>query len=169
MSSEQGCLIDQLLQNRGPLVDELASLKERGLIQQTVLFLTPANSDDGVRAAAHPLIDGVTFYWNATQREVTDAAWAEIQTRNIPVLALRTLGGAQDPKLAGKRGAIQTAFPGTDPVQLALDLAASVPEIRGTIGGTSSREHFEAYLKAAGQAKVLPGDALARIDHIRCD
>ncbi|MCC5842862.1 MAG: hypothetical protein JJU05_01290 [Verrucomicrobia bacterium] len=167
MSHEPGCLIDQLNQNRGPLLDELASLKARGLIQKAVLFLTPANADAGVAAASHPLIDGITFYWNATQREVTDTAWAAIQAENIPVLALRTLGGGQDPKLADKRAAIARAFPETDPVRLALNLAASVPEIRGTIGGTASLDHFEAFLSAARHAAPLAPEALAQIDAIR--
>lgn len=168
MSNEPGCLIDQLNQNNGPLLEELASLKARGLIQKAVLFLTPDNSDAGVEATEHPLIDGVTFYWNATQREVTDTAWAKIQARKIPVLALRTLGGARDPKLADKRAAIQTAFPDADPVQLAIDLAASIPEIRGTIGGTASLEHFEAYLHAVQNATTLSAEPLTRIDQIRC-
>src|SRR3984957_15653193 len=49
MDSRPGNLVDQL-RGGGPLADELASLRARGLIRQAVLFLTPKNSDAAVEA-----------------------------------------------------------------------------------------------------------------------
>ncbi len=167
MVREPGNLVDQLCGPGGPLVDELAALKERGLIQHAVLFMDKNNSDAVVEAAEHPLIDGVTFYFNALQRDCSDHAWNEIRTRNIPVLALRTLGGWRDKRLAEKREALAKAMPDLDPVQLALDLAASYPEIKTTIGGTASRPHLEAYLEAAARSKPLPTERLSLVEDVR--
>lgn len=167
MTRQPNNLVDQLRDQNGPLVDELASLKERGLIRHAVLFMDKNNSDDAVEAAEHPLIDGVTFYFNALQRDCTDSAWNEIRTRNIPVLALRTLGGWRDERLKDKREALAKAIPDLDPVKLALDLAASYPEIKTTIGGTASLSHLEAYLEAAAHAKPLPAERLSIVEQTR--
>ena len=93
MDPRPGNLVDQLRGGGGPLADELASLRQRGLIRQAVIFLTPENSDAAVEATRSELIDGVTLYWNVCQRDCSDAAWEMIRREKTPVLALRTLGG----------------------------------------------------------------------------
>jgi hypothetical protein len=62
-----------------------------------VLFPTPENSDAAVEATKNGLIDGVTLYWNACQRDCSDTAWAAIREKKIPALALRTLSGSSLP------------------------------------------------------------------------
>lgn len=167
MDRDPGNLVDQLQAGDGPLVQELADLKHRGLIHHAVLFMDKHNADASVAAAQHELIDGVTLYWNALQRSCTDTAWAEIVRRQIPVLAIRTLGGWRDPGLAQQREALQQTLPDIDPVNLALRLAASQAEILTSIGGTASPEHFDAFLAAANAATPLTDPQLRIIESIR--
>jgi len=171
MDRQPGCLVDQLVDG-GPVADELARLRDRGLIRQAVLFLDRRNADAAVKAwKASKLVDGVTFYWNAWQRDCTDSAWTAIQTGNVPVLALRTLaGGPEDTRTAAIRAGVQAlaeAAGCADAVEFALRLAASVPAIRTTIGGTARRAHLEHYLACAASARPLPDDILNALDTLR--
>lgn len=166
MDSRPGNMVDQLRKDGGPLVDELASLRSRGLIHQVVLFLNSENSDAAVEATKSELIDGVIFYWNAWQRECSDTAWAVIQENRIPVLALRTLGGGPFDKASNAKSAefaeLIEAAGCSNPTEFNLRLAASEPAIRTTIGGTASLEHLDEYLKAATNAMSLPEAILKR-------
>ena len=171
MDPRPGNLVDQLRGGGGPLADELASLRSRGLIRQAVLFLTPENSDAAVEATRSGLIDGVILYWNACQRDCSDSAWATIQQKGIPSLALRTLGGgpadaASKTKSNDLAKLIQAAGC-NNPTDFNLRLAASEPAIRTTIGGTASLAHLEDYLKAAANATPLPPEILQRVEQLR--
>ncbi|MFZ4775625.1 MAG: hypothetical protein ACOYM3_09695 [Terrimicrobiaceae bacterium] len=162
-----GNLVDQLRGRGGPLVDELASLRERGLIRQAVIFLTPENSEAAVEATKSELIDGVTLYWNACQRDCSDTAWAAIRERGIPALALRTLGGGptdkqSSAKAAALAGLIEAAGC-RNATEFNLRLAASEPVIRTTIGGTASLAHLEDYLTAASNPAPLPAEILQSV------
>ncbi len=160
MDPQPGNLVDQLRGAGGPLAEELASLRERGLIRQAVIFLTKENSDAAVEAALKSdLIDGVILYWNAFQRDCSDSAWAAICEHKIPALALRTLGGGPADK-AGQLKAESLAElikksacrSGTE---FNVRLAASEPAIQTTIGGTASLAHLEEFLAAAEKATPL--------------
>lgn len=163
-------LVSQLNAGGGPIVEELASLRERGLIRQAVLYLHRSNADAAVEAAANPLINGVTLYWNAVQRDSTPSAWAKIRERNIPVLALRTLGGGPaDDRLTEKRLRLAPLLVETgsaSEVVFNLRLAASYPEVRTTIGGTANPEHLQAFLDAARNPEPLPEKILQAVDEI---
>ena len=171
MDPKPGNLVDQLRAGGGPLVDELASLRSRGLIRQAVLFINAENSGAAVEAVAHDLIDGVTLYWNACQRDCTAAAWAAIEGRGMEVLALRTLGGGPaDKASAAKAGELVALIKESgcrDATEFNLRLAASVPAVRTTIGGTSSPANLENYLASAANAKPLPPEILARVGQIQ--
>jgi aryl-alcohol dehydrogenase-like predicted oxidoreductase len=166
-----GNLVDQLRAGGGPLVDEVASLRARGLIRQAVIFLTPENSDAAVASIPSALIDGVTLYWNACQRDCSAPAWAAIQGRGIETLALRTLGGGpKDAASAAKTGelaALITAAGCRDATDFNLRLAASEPVIRTTIGGTSSLANLESYLDAAANAKPLPPEIVRQVEQLQ--
>lgn len=171
MDPNSGNLVDQLRANGGPLVDELALLRERGLIQNAVLFLTPENSDAAVEAVANPLIDGLTLYWNATQRDCSDSAWLAIQKQNIPVLALRTLGGAGKDKNLTQKNELLAALiqesGSEDSTILNLRLAASERVVRTTIGGTSSLNHLEHFFEASHATQPLDQDLLQRLESLQ--
>lgn len=169
MDPNPGNLVDQLRGNGGPIADELASLRQRGLIRKAVLFLTPANSDAAVEAAIRSeLIDGVILYWNATQRDCSASAWQRIHAEKVPVLALRTLGGGpadkQSALKAEKVTAIMNGSGCRNASELAIRFAASDPAVRTTIGGTSSLEHLNAFLDAS--QTPLPPDWTKQLEEL---
>jgi aryl-alcohol dehydrogenase-like predicted oxidoreductase len=171
MDPSPGNLVDQLRGGGGELADELASLRERGLIRQAVLFLTPENSDAAVEASRNVLIDGVILYWNVTQRDCSTSAWAAIRERDIPVLALRTVGGGPADKATAARDAEVTALLEASGcrsrTELALRQAASEPVVQTTIGGTASLEHLEEFLEASKGATPLSEPILHRIESLQ--
>ncbi len=153
MDREPGNLIDQL-QGGGPIADELACLRERGLIKQAVLFVDKQNSDAGLAAQSSNLVEGLTCYWNASQRELSDAAWAEVQAKDIPVIAIRTLAGATEKHPHPDCG---------DEVEFALRLRASFPAVRSSIGGTRNPLHLKRFLECA-ETSPLPKSVLKKIN-----
>ncbi len=171
MDPSPGNLVDQLRGGGGPLADELASLRKRGLIRQAVLFLTPENSDAAVEAMKSGLIEGVILYWNACQRDCSDTAWSKIKEKGIPTLALRTLGGGPaDERSRSKSAALTeliTAAECRDATEFNLHLAASEPVIKTTIGGTASLPHLESYLTAASNSVPLPADIYQRVTRLQ--
>ncbi|MCE9614028.1 MAG: hypothetical protein K8T26_07095 [Lentisphaerae bacterium] len=169
MDREPGCLAEQLVKG-GPIADELSRLRERGVIKHAVVFVDQGNSDAGLDALASPLVDGLTFYWNACQRDCSEAAWRRIRDAHVPVLALRTLGGGpRDEATSAKRQQVDALLRESgcaDAVEFALRLAVSVPEIRTTIGGTATVAHLERYLACAESAKALPAEMLTRWERL---
>lgn len=161
-----GNLVDQLRAGAGPLVDELASLRSRGLVRKAVLFLTPENSGAAVEAVKNGLVDGVILYWNSSQRDCSDKAWAAVRERKIPVLALRTIGGGKsDERYRSKASRLAELIEASgcrNATEFNLRLAASEPAIRTTIGGTASLHHLEEFLTAACHAIPLGEDILSR-------
>ncbi|MFA6288110.1 MAG: hypothetical protein WC661_12065 [Opitutaceae bacterium] len=171
MDPKPGNLVDQLRGGGGPLADELASLRKRGLIREAVIFLTPENSDAAVEAAKHELIDGVTLYWNVRQRDCTATAWAALRQRQVPVLALRTLGGGPADKHGVTKSAAVDALVAAagcrNEAELALRLSASEAMLKTTIGGTSSLSHLEEFLAAGKSAGPLPDDLRLQAEKIQ--
>jgi aryl-alcohol dehydrogenase-like predicted oxidoreductase len=171
MDPRPGNLVDQLQAGGGPLFDELASLRARGLIRQAVLFLSRENSDAAVAATQSELIDGVTLYWNACQRDCSDSAWAAIREKGIATLALRTLGGGPADKASSAKSdelaELVKAANCRNATEFNLRLAASEPVMRTTIGGTASRAHLEDYLSAAESKTALPADILQRVEQLQ--
>jgi len=134
-------------------------------------LLTPQNSDAAVEAMRSGLVEGVILYWNACQRDCSDTAWASIREKNIPALALRTLGGGPSDERSRAKSAplaeLIRAAGCRDATDFNLRLAASEPAIRTTIGGTASLEHLEDYLKAADNPAPLPAEILQRAEQLQ--
>jgi aryl-alcohol dehydrogenase-like predicted oxidoreductase len=171
MDPQPGNLVDQLRGAGGPLVDELASLRERGLIRRAVIFLTPENSEAAVAATTRALIDGVILYWNACQRHCRDEAWQTIRRRHIPTLALRTLGGGpadqQYRAKSARLAALIQAAGCRNATEFNLRLAASEPALRTTIGGTAALPHLEEYLEFARNPVPLPAEILRQVEDLQ--
>jgi len=171
MDPGPGNLVDQLRGGGGPLVDELASLRGRGLIRQAVIFLTPENSDAAVEAFKSKLFEGMILYWNACQRDCSDAAWSVIREKAIPTLALRTLGGGPSDQSSHVKSGVLTELVHRagcrDATEFNLRLAASEPVIRTTIGGTASPVHLEDYLKSAVNPAPLSSEILRSVERLQ--
>ncbi|MCG3149423.1 MAG: hypothetical protein PCFJNLEI_02884 [Verrucomicrobiae bacterium] len=171
MDPNPGNLVDQLGKGSGALVDELVSLRSRGLIRQAVIFLTPQNSDAAVAALKSSLVEGVILYWNACQRDCSGTAWNAIREQRLPTLALRTLaGGPADKHSLAKANDLAVLIKDAgcrSATEFNLRLAASEPVIQTTIGGTASLAHLEEYLSAACNAVPLPTDILQRVEQLQ--
>jgi aryl-alcohol dehydrogenase-like predicted oxidoreductase len=171
MDPQPGNLVDQLRHGSGPVLDELASLRSRGLIRQAVIFLTPENSEAAVTATKSQLIEGVILYWNACQRDCSATAWNAIREQKIPVLALRTLGGGPNDKhslpKADDLAALVKDAECRSATEFNVRFAASTPAIRTTIGGTASLAHLEEYLDAARNPVPLPAEILRRAEELQ--
>ncbi|TVR43518.1 MAG: hypothetical protein EA402_09455 [Planctomycetota bacterium] len=163
-------LIAQLQRGSGPVLDELASLRQRGLIRQAVLYMDPDTSEAAVAAArGSELINGLTGYWNLWQDPCTPAAWQALREAQLPLIAIRTLAGATErpPALAAEAQAIAEAAGHGSQLQLALDLVASEDRVLASVGGTGSIAHLEELATAAKQAKALAPKLLTRITALR--
>jgi aryl-alcohol dehydrogenase-like predicted oxidoreductase len=169
MDPRPGNLLDQLRGRGGLLADELALLRERGLIRHAVVFLTQENSNAAVEATKSELIEGVTLYWNAHQCDCSNTAWAAIREKGISTLALRTLGGGPSDKTSIAKSEdlaeLVKASGCRDATEFNIRLAASEPVIQTTIGGTASLAHLEDYLNAS--TTPLPAKILQRVEHLR--
>jgi aryl-alcohol dehydrogenase-like predicted oxidoreductase len=171
MDRQPGNLVDQLRGEGGPLVDELASLRARGLIHQAVLFLDQENADVAVAAAKHNLVDGVTFYWNACQCDCTATAWAAIRRQGVDTLALRTLGGGPSDQSSSAKAEVLAKLVAEagcrNATEFNVRLAASEPVMRTTIGGTASLAHLEDYLSAGTKPTPLPAEILRQVEQLQ--
>ena len=152
------------LSTGGPIADELAHLRKRGLIKQAVVFVDKENSDAGVAAQSSELVEGITCYWNAQQRELTPAAWETIQNQNIPLIALRTLAGASE--LDSDMTRLLKESDCDDHVEFALRLQASYPQVSTTIGGTRNKDHLQRFLDCMNRP-ALPESVLEVFEKLK--
>lgn len=141
----------------GPLAAELQSLKSRGLIRSAVLFLNRGQPGAIQQAWDSGLIDGVTFYWNATQRACSDEDYQFILDRQIPILALRTLGGppTESPLSPARQMELLQKTGCATWTELNIRLACTHPLVKTTIGGTANPAHLAMFLESARQASPL--------------
>ncbi|MCH8473881.1 MAG: aldo/keto reductase [Opitutales bacterium] len=147
------------LAHEGPLAAELHRLREEGLYRQATLFLTKPQEGYLNKIWPTGLISSVILYWNAVQRACADSDWAYIEENQIPVLALRTLGGGFTNLPENLRAEAETLLAEsgcTDWAELNLRLAASVPLLQTTIGGTGNPAHLNRFLEL--QAAPSPLD-----------
>jgi predicted aldo/keto reductase-like oxidoreductase len=96
---------------------------------------------------------------------------SKVRARQIPALALRTLGGgATDDKSRAKTADLDILIKAAgcrSVTEFNLRLAASDPAIRTTIGGTSSLAHLEEYLMAARNPAPLPAEIYQKVEQLQ--
>ncbi len=172
MDPKSGNLVDQLRAGSGPLVDELASLRERGLIRQAVLYLNVGKLRR-CRRSHRPRLDRrhhallerlparlhrrrVGSHPAAPHRNTRPAHPRRRPHRTKPAPPRRT----NLPRSSRKPAA-------ADATDFNLRLAASDPVIRTTIGGTSLPANLKNYLVSADNAKPLPPEILSRIEQLQ--
>ena len=160
-------LVEQLNRNDGPMVEELASLRQRGLVKRTAIFTkSPAAAD----TVSHDLVDGLICYWNAFQRSCGDDTWARVQRDGTPLLALRTLaGGPEDIRTADRRTSLSKIVADAgckSDTEFNIRLAASYDCVKTTIGGTGRLTHLQQFLDAAQDARPLSSDVLEKVDKL---
>jgi len=159
---EPGQLADDFLSD-GPLRAECEALRAEGKVGTFVPYIDPARSESTLRALEAGCFPGCTFYFNPAQRDVSDPFWAKLADGTLPVLALRTLGGAffrspdtgKGTGLAASLRALLEESGCRDLVELSMRYAWSFPFVKTTIGGTASAEHLDRFLEVAASPGPL--------------
>ena len=154
--------------------------KKEGKIGAAVLYLSKAKPPTALAALEASLFDGVIFYSNLLQQDMTDALYDFVsQKKDLPALALRTVAGGlvtrdgtspEEVKVAGKLErlrAIVRASGCADLVELSLRFGLSQPWVRTTIGGTKNLAHLRRFLDLASSPKPLPADTVKVIENLR--
>lgn len=160
--------------------DLVQKFKQEGKIGAAVLFLSKAQSAEARPALETGLFDGVTFYNNLLEQDVSDDLYQFIgEMKNIPVLSLRSVFGgvvaraATEPAQVAVSGklerlrAIALKHGCADLVELSMRFGLSHANVRTTIGGTKNRQHLDRFLALASSAKPLPADSVREIEKLR--
>ncbi len=160
------------LAHSGACTEEIARLRDRGLLKSAVLFLRPADAGAAEKVWPTGIVQGFTFYWNPVQCSCAPEDWDFIQTHNVPVLALRTLAGGSVESIEdqSKRTQYQQILGDSlcgDWTELCLRYAAASPIIRTSIGGTANPRHLQRYLEFAIDPAPLPEDLVTRIEDLK--
>jgi aryl-alcohol dehydrogenase-like predicted oxidoreductase len=178
MSIGQLCLSGQLAEefrSGGPCYDAFRILKDKGLVQRFVLEVWPWNSDVALDAlrAGYPegIVDGYIFYYNPLQRFVSNELLAEIQARDWPMVAMRTVAGGsvyvvrdsgKFPVYLQERAAqVAPLFEASACqgwVEFCTRFIFGVPQVRATVGSTSNPDNLNEFLSEVQSPLPLPDE-----------
>jgi aryl-alcohol dehydrogenase-like predicted oxidoreductase len=149
-------------------------LKQKGLVGSFVLEIWPnaPSCQNGIEALQDDLVDGYIFYYNLTERFVSNPLLELMEQRKAKILALRTLGGGQKSPKPGeapdpKWQALQPIFAKSgckDWLEFSMRFILASPGVLTTICGTRNGEHLRALL--AAEKSYRPLDAAA-VDAVR--
>lgn len=169
--------------NGGKCYDGLKQLQEDGLVEHFVLEVFPWTSEVPLQAlrAGHPdgLVGGCIFYYNPLQRFASNPLWDELQAREVPIVAMRTVAGGNVHHLRDVPGAAWKPYLQERAVEVApifersgipnwsefcVRFAHSCPLVHATVGATGRSEGLQEFLYAsAGTIEPLPDDVISEI------
>ncbi len=166
----------------GKCYDDFRKLKEAGLVKRFVLEVFPWTSKLPLEAlkAGYPkgIIDGYIFYLNPMQRFASNELWDLIQSKNEPIVAMRTVAGGDVHRLRDVPGAAWKDYLQKRAVEVApifeksgckswtefcVRFAFGFPNVRATVGSSSKIENIQEFLNAADDIKPLPKGIQAEI------
>ena len=158
---------------QGPMFQTCKRLKAQGLVGHFVFEIFFSYAADAFKAVTHDLFDGYIFYYSLLERQVSNEIWAELVTKNLPILSLRPVAGsflANKEKLQ-ERKRKEPGHPAflrleeiaplleksgcRDHLELSLRFLASQPQVKTTIAGTSSPTHLDQLAEAVRSARPL--------------
>ncbi|HMB95943.1 MAG TPA: aldo/keto reductase [Tepidisphaeraceae bacterium] len=161
----------------GKCYDEFRRLKEEGLVHRFVVEVFPWTSKIPLEALrkGYPqsVIDGYIFYLNPLQPFASNELWDEIQKRNEPIVAMRTVSGSDVHRLRDVPGAAWKDYLRARAVEVAplfeksgikswpefcVRFAYGFPQVRTTVGATSKQENLQEFLAATKNITPLPAD-----------
>ena len=174
-----GQLADDLC-NGGPGIAGLEQLKEEGLVGRFEMEVWPWSSDIAYRCIqgghADHLIEAYTFYLNPLQRFVSNELWDLMIERNVPIVAMRTVGGGDvrhtarkpdAPDYLRKRAAqivpIFEASGIASWTEFAVRFSLGFPQVRATVGSTARTANLVEFLEASASPQPLPGETVHEI------
>lgn len=159
--------------SKGPMFQTCMRLKEQGLVEHFVFEIFYSYSPDALKAVTHDLFDGYIFYYSLLERQVSNEIWAELESKNLPILSLRPVAGSflsNNERLLERRlkepghpaflrleelAPILERSGCKDLLELSLRFLASQPLVKTTIAGTASESHLNMLAEAVRTAKPL--------------
>lgn len=164
----------------GPGVAGLAQLKDEGLVGRFEMEVWPWTSDVAVRCIkgghADQVIEGYTFYLNPLQRFATNELWDLLMDRNVPIVAMRTVGGGDvrhtlnkpdAPEYLRKRASEIVPIFDRSGVQswteFAVRFALGFPQVRATVGSTARSANLAEFLRATTDTQPLEEEVVHEV------
>jgi predicted aldo/keto reductase-like oxidoreductase len=185
MSLGQLCLGGELAEEfatGGGCYREFERIKAEGLVKRFVVEVFPWTSDTSLRAlrGGYPdgIVDGYIFYLNPLQRFASNELWDLLVSRDLPVVAMRTVAGGPVHRLRDVPGAAWKEYLQqravevapifersgiTDWTEFCVRFAHSFPQVRATVGSTARPEHLRAFLRTAEDIQPLPEEIVAEL------
>jgi predicted aldo/keto reductase-like oxidoreductase len=161
----------------GACYDELARVKAEGVVKRFVVEVFPWTSWIPLKALrggySQGIVDGYIFYLNPLQRFASNELWDELNARQEPIVAMRTVSGGNVYRLRDVPGAAWKDYLQKRAVEVApvfeksrikswtefcVRFAHSFPLVRATVGSTSRVENLEEFLFSARKIKPLPDE-----------
>ncbi|HEY0868535.1 MAG TPA: hypothetical protein VGE01_14220 [Fimbriimonas sp.] len=155
----------------GASIELLNALKEEGLVGRYVLETWPWTSSvplDALRAGhLHQLVEGLIFYLNPLQRFVTNELWDQVQTGNVDIVAMRTVGGGDvyrirdhGPEYLRSRATeVAPLFEQSGCrtwTEFCVRFVYGVPQVCTTVGATGRKENLAEFLSSTRDPQPLP-------------
>ena len=164
---------------QGPRWRMFKEFKDKGVIGNYVAEIFAPWSQNALPVIEEELVDGVIFYYNLIDRQVSNEVWDLIEAKQTPVFALRTLGGIcpdmerLDETLTGQgEDSMSARLAALKPlykqsgcrnwVEFSMRFALSMPSVVTTIGATNNMKHVQAFL--AAEKRPLPEYLMKQIN-----
>ena len=166
--------------------DEFSAIRQEGLVKQYIMEIFPWTSGVALKAlkmgCMENLVDGFIFYFNPLQRFALNDLWDEIESRRIPVIAMRTVCGNDVLALRDVPGAAWKEYIQQRAVEIApifaqsgvedwsafcVRFAQSQPLVQATVGSTAHSQNLAKFLDAAKVRDPLPASVLNDINYLQ--
>jgi predicted aldo/keto reductase-like oxidoreductase len=171
-----GELADQF-RTGGKCYDDFRALQSEGLVRKFVLEVFPWTSKIALEALrvghSKNFLAAHIFYLNPLQRFASNELWDELQTRNEPIIAMRTVGGGNVHRLRDVPGAAWKDYLRQRAAEVApifersgcqswtefcMRFAFGFPNVRATVGATNKPRNLDEFLKCSRNPTPLPAE-----------
>ena len=130
--------------------------------------VTRPNSKRVAKAIESDLFDAYILYYNVMECGVSSEVYRLMEARQTPILAMRTFGGRDGGNFMQAKDAANPRRAALEPLykrsgctnrtEFCVRFPLSIPQVRTTIGSSSSVEHIRAFLEAGRTPRPLPAD-----------
>lgn len=153
-----------------PLRETMVALQREGKVGAYLMEVFWPYSPNAMACLSTNKLAGFIFYYNISNREVSNELYDAMRRADAPVVSLRTLNGGpkgffwgNDRDPAEAQAALEPIRGSMDPVEFRVRFLFSDPLVRSTIGGARSPEHLQQLLDACQDATPLPDEVLESI------
>lgn len=157
-----------------PMYETMCALQQEGKVGCYTYEIFWRFSPNALDVVEQDLFDSYIFYYNVTNREMTNELYDRLMRSKRPLLSLRTMGGGPysyrgTPHPEAARVAMEELFEQSgcaDRVTFRYRFPLSVPGVVTTIGGPTKCDHLQAILDADRNFEPLPPQIVARIQEL---